>query len=167
MTPEKIVPFPAVVDLVVVQSYLLDNSRKICGFLSWIWENAVQQNDAFSACLDNVNNIARCIHLTLYLLQKSAQMSTESVQQTPQVCFQLLQEEPNANMGLTYLQNGWSVSWRLPVVGILCLGQKKDLQSALKCNQQSQELTAQGMTWLVVYRHFLYASASPCMQSLF
>lgn len=72
MTPEKIVPFPTAVDVKVSYNYLLDNSRKICGSLSWIWESAEQHNDAFSACLDNINSIAQHIHLTLYLVQKSA-----------------------------------------------------------------------------------------------
>lgn len=126
MTPEKMVAFPTGVGVNVVYNCLLDNSRKICGLLSWIWESAVQHNGAFSACLDNINSIAECIYLTLYLLQKSAQVSIESVQLTPWFCFQLLQEGPNANTGLIYLQHGWSVSCLLPVVGILCLGQKKD-----------------------------------------
>lgn len=41
MTPEKMVAFPTGVGVNVVYNCLLDNSRKICGLLSWIWESAV------------------------------------------------------------------------------------------------------------------------------
>lgn len=79
MTTEKNCSIPNAIDAKAVCKYLLDNSRKICGSLSWIWERAVQHNDAFSTCLDNINSIAQCIHLTLYLLQQLLWMSIESV----------------------------------------------------------------------------------------